>query len=320
VRSLDDSQGLFIFWGRGSTLAQHRSSVVESSSFPFTHKIPSPLWGEGKGEGIHMHSHEDERIHHLNVTKISYGKKEEIEDTVVTEAPLTIFLNEEKVVTLFCTPQDQKYFAVGFLFSEGLLENEKDIQKVDFDQEKNEINIFTKSKRALPSDFSQTKILTSGCAKGVTYSNVDDIDSGKDLLIDLQLTLTASEIQALMHEFEKRSVLFRKTGGVHAAALANKEKILIYFEDIGRHNAVDKVFGKCLLNRIGCDDKTLLLSGRISSDILAKASKSGVSIIVSRSAPTNLAVENALKLGITAVGFARGSKMNIYSFPLRITI
>jgi FdhD protein len=260
----------------------------------------------------------DERVDRLKITKVSSGKKEEIEDVVVTEAPLNIFLNEKRVITLLCTPQGQEYLAVGFLFSEGLMRNRKEIERINFDPKKNEINIVTPSKKSLPSNFSQTKILTSGCAKGVTFSNTEDIDPAKDLRIDLQVTLTSSEIQKLMHEFEKKSVLFRKTGGVHASALADKEKILIYFEDIGRHNSVDKVFGKCLLEQINCEDKILLLSGRISSDILAKASKSGVSIIVSRSAPTSLAVKNAKKLGITLVGFARGSKMNIYSFPLRI--
>jgi FdhD protein len=273
-----------------------------------------------------MNEKKDERVDRLKITKVSSGKKEEIEDVVVAEAALTIILNKEKVIALLCTPQDQEYLAVGFLFSEGFVQNKKGIERIDFDRKKNEINIITKSKRSIPSDFSQvsrhrlrTKTLTSGCAKGVTFSNMENIDPAKDLLIDLQTTLTCSEIQRLMHEFEKRSVLFHQTGGVHAAALANKNEILIYFEDIGRHNAVDKVFGKCLLEEISCEDKLLLLSGRISSDILAKASKSKVTIIVSRSAPTSLAVKNAQKLGITLVGFARGSKMNIYSFPLRIT-
>jgi FdhD protein len=266
-----------------------------------------------------MNEKKDKRVDRLKITKVSSGKKEEIEDVVVAEAPLTIFLNEEKVITLLCTTQDEEYLAVGFLFSEGFIQNKKEIKRINFDHEKNEINIFTTSKGTLPTNFSQSRILTSGCAKGVTFSNMEDIDPAKDLLIDLQITLTFSEIQKLMHEFEKRSLLFRQTGGVHAAALADKEKILIYSEDIGRHNAVDKVFGKCLLEEISREDKLLLLSGRISSDILAKASKSKVSIIVSRSAPTSLAVKNALKLGITLVGFARGSKMNIYSFPLRIT-
>ncbi len=261
----------------------------------------------------------DEKIERLKVTKVVSGRKEELEDVVITEAPVTIFLNEEKVITLLCTPQDQESLGAGFLFSEGLLQGKSEIETIDFDGEKNEIRIITKSKKSLPSDFSQPKTLTSGCAKGVTFSNVDHIDPAKDLLIDLQTTFTTSEIQKLMGEFEKRSVLFRKTGGVHAAALAKKQGILFYFEDIGRHNAVDKIFGKCLLDEIGCEDKVLLLSGRISSDILAKASKSGVSIIVSRSAPTSLAVRSAKKRGITLVGFARGSKMNVYSFSLRIT-
>lgn len=261
----------------------------------------------------------DERVDRLKIIKISSGKKEEIEDIVVSEVPLSIFLNEDKVITLLCTPQDQEYLAVGFLFSEGFLENKEEIEKIKFDQEKNEISIFTASKRKIPPNFSQTRIMTSGCAKGVTFSNIQDIDPPEGLLIDLQITLASLEVQNLMHEFEKRSVLFHKTGGVHAAALANKEEILIYSEDIGRHNAVDKIFGKCLLDEISSGDKILLLSGRISSDILAQASKSKVSIIVSRSAPTSLAVKNAQKLGITLVGFARGSKMNIYSFPLRIT-
>jgi FdhD protein len=260
----------------------------------------------------------DEKVEKLRITKVSSGKKEEMEDIVVIEAPLTIFFNDEKVITLLCTPKDQKYLAMGFLFSEGLIQNAKDIEKIDSDRI-NQINIFTRSKQSLPSDFYQAKVLTSGCAKGVTFSNIEDVDPAKDLLIDLQITLSFSEIHKLMHEFERKSVLFQKTGGVHASALADKSRILFYFEDIGRHNAVDKVLGKCLWDGITCEDKLLLLSGRISSDILAKASKSGLSIIVSRSAPTSLAVKNAKRLGVTLVGFARGSRMNIYSFPLRIT-
>jgi FdhD protein len=262
----------------------------------------------------------DERIDRLRITKVSSGKKEESEDLVVTEAPLTILLNDHRVITLLCTPQDQEHLAVGFLFSEGLLRDKKEIEEINFDRTKSEIKILTKSKRQLPSNFSQPKTLTSGCAKGATFSSAENIDPAKDLLIDLQTTVTASEIQRLMHEFEKRSVLFRKTGGVHAAALASKEKCLLYFEDIGRHNAVDKVIGQCLQEEVSCEDKILLLSGRISSDVLAKASRSGISITVSRSAPTSLAVKNAQELGITLVGFARGSKMNIYSFPMRISV
>ena len=262
----------------------------------------------------------DKRIDRVKITKITSGKKEETDDLVVTEAPLAILLNDQKVITLLCTPQDQEHLALGFLFSEGLIRNKKEIKAVSFHPQKSEIKIETKSRKRLPSDFLQPKTLTSGCAKGATFSSTEDLDPAKDLLIDLQMVVTTSEIQKLIHEFEQRSVLFRKTGGVHAAGLADKERILIYFEDIGRHNAVDKIIGKCLQEEVSCEDKMLILSGRISSDILAKASRSGISIIVSRSAPTSLAVKNAQKLGITLVGFARGSKMNIYSFPMRISL
>ena len=260
----------------------------------------------------------DERIEKVRITRVNSGKKEEMEDVVVAETPLTIILNGEKVITLLCTPRDQECLALGFLLSEGFIRERKEIGGID-SRRKGEISITTKTKRTLPSGFSQAKVLTSGCAKGVIFSKLEDLDPAKDLLIDLRVAPSAPEVQALMHEFEKKSVLFRKTGGVHAAALASREKILVYFEDIGRHNAVDKVLGKCFLEETACQDKILLLSGRISSDILAKASNSGLSIIVSRSAPTGLAVRNAEKLGITLVGFARGSKMNIYSFPMRIT-
>lgn len=271
-------------------------------------------------EGIGSHVEEgDERIEKARITKIVSGRKEQTEDLVVSEEPLTIVLNGEKVITLLCTPRDQEYLALGFLLSEGLIRERKEIHSID-SHRKSEISITAEAKSTPPSDLSRAGIMTSGCAKGVTFSRFEDLDPLQDLLIDLRVTLSASDVQALMHEFEKKSVLFRKTGGVHAAAVASSpDQILVYFEDIGRHNAVDKVLGKCFLEEITCEDKILLLSGRISSDVLAKAAKSGLSVIVSRSAPTALAVKGATKLGVTLVGFARGSKMNIYSFPMRIT-
>jgi FdhD protein len=261
---------------------------------------------------------DDERIEKVRITRIVSGKREQTEDLVVSEEPLTIVLNGQKVITLLCTPRDQEYLALGFVLSEGFIHERKEIGSID-SHRKGEISITAKTKGTPSSDLSRSGIMTSGCAKGMTFSRLEDLDPAQDLLIDLQVTLSASEVQALTHEFEKKSVLFRKTGGVHAAAVASPDRILVYFEDIGRHNAVDKVLGKCFLEDITCEDKILLLSGRISSDVLAKAAKSGLSIIVSRSAPTASAVKGAEKLGITLVGFARGSKMNVYSFPMRIT-
>jgi FdhD protein len=114
------------------------------------------------------------------------------------------------------------------------------------------------------------------------------------------------------------SDLFRSTGGAHAAALCEEGRVLVFKEDIGRHNAVDKVFGECLIKGIEADGKILLTSGRISSEILLKAVRRGIAILASRSAPTSLAVQFAEKAGMALVGFVRGRRMNIYSNAYRI--
>jgi len=123
-----------------------------------------------------------------------------------------------------------------------------------------------------------------------------------------------------MRDFNKRSELFLNTGGVHSVALGTDEGILLFHEDVGRHNAMDKTIGEASLKNIELFDKTVLTSGRVSSEMLIKAAKGQIPVIVSRSAPTDLAVELANNLGITIIGFARGQRMNIYSNPGRVKL
>jgi FdhD protein len=122
-----------------------------------------------------------------------------------------------------------------------------------------------------------------------------------------------------MKAFHKRSLGYRETGGVHSAALAEKDNILIVREDIGRHNTVDKILGYAMLNSINLSDKVILISGRISSEIVLKTIKTKIPMIVSRSAPTDQAVEHARDSNITLIGFVRGQRMNVYSGLGRIT-
>jgi FdhD protein len=128
----------------------------------------------------------------------------------------------------------------------------------------------------------------------------------------------ADQLLHLISLLEEKSVIFRRTGGVHSAALADRNGFLARYEDVGRHNAVDKTLGYALLNRVNPVDKILVLSGRIASEILLKAARSRIPLVLSRSAPTYLAVELAEKLGITVVGFARGDKLNVYSHMQRV--
>jgi len=133
-----------------------------------------------------------------------------------------------------------------------------------------------------------------------------------------RITISEDSIRTLVLEFQRRSVLYRLTGGVHGAALCDSEGIRVFNEDIGRHNAVDKVIGECLLREISMRDKIMVTSGRITSEMLAKVAISGIPIIISKSAPTDLAVDLAIRQGVTLVGFVRGKRMNVYSNGQRI--
>lgn len=249
-------------------------------------------------------------------TRIKDGDRQEIDETVAEEAILRIFLNDREIVALSCTPHDQAYLAVGFLISEGFLKNKEEIKSID--QSENGVIVRTHASQDISETPLQKAILTSGCGKGKTFVDWEDVNPLEDVMINLDLTLSAGEILQVMSGFEKSSDLFRQTGGVHSAALAARDGIVLFNEDIGRHNAVDKVLGEGFLKGLELKDKFLVISGRVSSDVVSKLSNCGLSMVVSRTAPTSLAVRMAQKLGITIAGFVRGRRMNLYSFPARI--
>ncbi len=156
-----------------------------------------------------------------------------------------------------------------------------------------------------------------GCGKGVMLYDVSHKNKKR---ITSELKITSNSVSKLMIKFHKMSVNYIKTGGTHSAAISDREDIVVFREDIGRHNAVDKIIGNRLQNHDSFQDKMLLTSGRISSEIFLKAYRCGIPVIISKSAPTNISVKQCRKMGITLVGFARGTRMNIYSGKERITI
>jgi FdhD protein len=253
------------------------------------------------------------------LVKIYDGVRQALKDEVVEEKPLSIYLNQQKLATLMCTPREQKALAIGFLFSEGFIEGRGEIKRVVYDSKNEQIKVFTVKKTKFPRSFLLDQTFTSGCGKRKSFTKIKDLNLLEDVRIDLGFTLSPDEIERRMKEFEVRSSVFKQTGGTHSSALASKEKILLFKEDIGRHNAVDKILGECLLKKIPPQDKLLLTSGRISSDILLKAHRAKINLIVSRSAVTSLAVDLAQKLGITLIGFARGKRMNIYTYQMRVS-
>lgn len=244
------------------------------------------------------------------------GQGETREDPVVQEIPLTLFLNGTELATMVCSPGGYKELGVGFLLTEGLISQPADIIEMNLREEEGLLWITTSNPIPQTGTFLRRHI-ASCCGKsraGLYFIN----DARQLKPIESDVKYNAEHLLQIINGLEDRSATFRKTGGVHSSALADQSGILCMYEDIGRHNAVDKVLGYAFLHEINTADKCLLLSGRVASEILIKAARAKIPVVLSRSAPTGLTVDLAEELNITVVGFARGERLNIYSHPERI--
>jgi len=254
-------------------------------------------------------------IERFSIVRISTEGENDTEDVIAREFSLTIILNNQELVTLLCSPTDLKYLAIGFLFSEGLLRGKDEIKKILVDDQRGVVRVETEESGELAQDVLFKRLITSGCGRGASFYSAADATGQK---VESQAKVSAPEVFALVNEFVQHSQVFKATGGVHSAALCHTKGILVFSEDIGRHNAIDKVFGECILRDIPTDDHMIITSGRISSEILLKVAKRNIPILISKSAPTNLGVRLADELGITLIGFVRGKKMNIYTNRWRV--
>ncbi len=244
-------------------------------------------------------------------------KKHEVIDTAVPrEAAITLYLNDEELTTLLATPQELKELAVGFLYSEGILKKPSDLKQVLVDEKKGIVWV-EMARKTYRGKLLHKRFLTSGCGKGTSFSNISDVKRTKKL--DSKMKIASEKIALLMKAMFKQAGLYKEAGGIHSSALTDGESIISMNEDIGRHNTLDKILGKCFLEGIRTEDKILLTTGRISSEMLFKAVKTGIPILISRTAPTNLAVEVAKKLGVTLVGYARANSIRVYANDWRIT-
>ncbi|MFB5661468.1 formate dehydrogenase accessory sulfurtransferase FdhD [Alteribacillus sp. HJP-4] len=250
------------------------------------------------------------------IVRFSDGRLQEAEDEIVKEFPLTIYVNGEEFATMVCTPAQLEEMVVGFLASEGVILFKRDIKSLEIDESRGFAYVeLTKQIDTSPLAYSK-RFIGSCCGKSRQFYFQHDVKTAKTSMADIHLT--PSQCVELMKSMQAESVLFKGTGGVHNAALCSAGEIIAVRTDIGRHNALDKLYGYCLLNDIAIRSKILVFSGRISSEVLTKAAKIGVGIVLSKSAPTDLAIELAEDLNITAVGFVRGSSFNVYSHPERI--
>lgn len=233
------------------------------------------------------------------------------EDSIIVEYPFTIFIDDEEIITLLCTPKSLRHLALGFIYSEGFIEAREDVDRIEIDETNGRAYVYLNKRNSFNEEFQGKRTITSGCGKGTVFYNV--LDSFKSIKIEDTVKIELEKIKSFMRTFSKKSDLFLLTGGVHSCALYDINGILIFEEDIGRHNALDKILGKALEDKVDLSDKMILTSGRISSEIILKAAKRGIPMVVSRSAPTSLAIDIAKELNIALIGFVRGEKLNIYS-------
>jgi len=236
--------------------------------------------------------------------------------SIVREVPLTVTVNGKELITLLTTGDANRELAVGFLLSEGFLNNKDDLKSIRVDDEAGSVEIELAGDLDLTEKLWGKRTVTSGCGKGATFYRVLDSIQAKKVSSDL--TVMPEQVYALMRELNRLSDLYRETGGVHNSALADTERILIFRDDIGRHNAVDKIGGACFLEGIPLEDKLLITTGRMSSEIVVKVAKMGVPILISRSAPTSLALDLADRIGLTLIGYVRVEKMTVYTGKERI--
>lgn len=255
-------------------------------------------------------------VENVRINRYRKDFNEEVEVSLIKEVPLTIFLNRKEVVTLLCLGDHMKELAIGFLGSEGFIEKCSDIRSIKMDEEKGTAEIETVSENPLAEGLFERRTITSGCGKGSTFYNAMDAFRCKKVESDIRVA--SAYLLELMKRLNENSELYRDTHGVHSAVLADTKGVIVFREDIGRHNAVDKINGYSLLNGVDLSDKILVTTGRVSSEVLIKAGKMSVPIILSRSVPTALAVSIAGEVGITIAGFARGGSVSIYSHGKRI--
>ncbi len=251
-----------------------------------------------------------EQVAKRSIHKHTDGSFECVEDMVAHEKKVRISVNGNETLSLYCTPNMIRELVVGLMMTEGIIKGGWCADRMTLDYSEEEIFV------DIPAEGEVSKgsrVITSGCVGGITFDR--QIESA---LIEDDFRITGEDMRGIFRDFQSRSELYKLTGCIHSAALSDGASILCFAEDIGRHNAVDKVIGYALLENIPFSGKIMLASGRISSEISSKCSRWSIPVLVTRTAPTNRALEIADKRGVTVVGFMRGSRFNVYTHPERI--
>jgi len=243
----------------------------------------------------------------LHYNKYSAGVMQPYEGPVIAEAAIKLIVNGELLNTFICTPAELDYLAAGYLFNLGRIETKADIQSFEIDLPNNQIFIFHHEKTNQSGEYDPQKQMSADTA-------------GRSVQEPVLEKIPANAPLALMEAFYVEQNRISQSSGLHSSAYANLGGIDLISEDLGRHNTLDKIAGKRLLDRPEYIPVVIITTGRISSDMVLKANRIGAPVLISRTTPTHAAVDAAINLGITIIGYTRSASYNIYTHKERILV
>ena len=257
------------------------------------------------------------KINDTNLTKKIFGFDENLKKTlinVIEEKPLTLYLNDQEIVTMMTIGDYPEYLALGYLYNQGMLSDISKVKKVEYHKDLKTIVVRTTNKTNYEKKLKK-KINTSGCAQGTVfgdlYNEIEEIKLNKNVKVSHQ------ELIDLSKKINLEPSLYLKVGAIHGCVLCEGDKPLYYFEDVGRHNAVDKIAGLILKKNINVEKMSFYTTGRLTSEMVIKCIKMKIPILLSRSGFTAWAVEIARKKKLTMIGRLRGKRLNILSGEFR---
>jgi FdhD protein len=264
---------------------------------------------------------EEVEITHVD---LSTNRTEKKKDFVATETPLHIIINKKRYVSILCSPNNQKELAMGHLLSEGILTSLEEILELRIKKNcicevKLKPNVDIEKRLKLVQPFA--RLITSACGSANYWPMFKLVDKVKLSKIQPKWKINAKTLLESVRQLNKLAETFKKTGAVHVAVIfKNNGELMAYAEDMGRHNAIDKVIGIAAAKNIIFNECFLVSSGRLTGDMVLKAARMHIPIVASIAAAISSGIEVAKRTGITLVGFARGNRFNIYTFPERINI
>lgn len=255
-------------------------------------------------------------VHKIPIRRFSSGRFASTADDVISETRIELDINDGQLtLAMLCLPQDLEAMAIGFLRGEGVLSKAAEVREIKVTQPENKVLVRGDFDAEALEAVRLRWTWATGCGAGGT---------GRDLSGEIYKpvgqgpVIHPDKLLGMMADFHHKTSLWRQTGGVHACALADTERIILFAEDVGRHNAFDKIMGMATMDNIPLEDKLALTTGRLSAEIVSKAVACRLSVLVSRGAVTDLAAELARRFGLTLVGFARGRRLNVYTGYQRI--